>query len=404
MTENLQQILEAQKIYEVLNKNRDKIVCRFVGGCVRDQILEVEIKDIDMATSLTPDEVSTILKEQNIKFNDENRGYGLISAFIGKFKFEITTLRKDINQSGRQTDVIFTTDWKQDALRRDFTINSIYYDHNNYIDPFNGIADLKNGKVRFISDPDQKIKEDYLRALRYFRFFSIYSKCEHEEIVLKSVAKHEIGISGLSNERKIQELSKILVGGNPYKLFNNKFCLDFFSYIYKGLKYFERLNFAKNNKTIDSSFDYIILLALLLIDKTENYLKFVKEFNLSNKIRNRFENIQKNFTYDFSISNEDIDAVEKKAINMPLIFIKDYIQFQYLVNNNYDYNDYKRKYNSLKNRESDEFIFDKLLFQSKGIKDEEKLKKVYSFLKHRWQSNNNIISEKDIEDAIEIYK
>ena len=98
MTENLKQIHEAQKIYEVLNKSRDKIVCRFVGGCVRDQILKDQIKDIDMATSLTPDEVSKILKEQNIKFNDENRGYGLISAFIGKFKFEITTLRKDINQ------------------------------------------------------------------------------------------------------------------------------------------------------------------------------------------------------------------------------------------------------------------------------------------------------------------
>ena len=89
---------------------------------------------------------------------------------------------------------------------------------------------------------------------------------------------------------------------------------------------------------------------------------------------------------------------------MPLIFIKDYIQFQYLVNNNYDYEDYKRRYNTLKNRGSDEFVFDKLLFQSKGIKDEEKLKKVFSFLRHRWQSNNNIISEKDIEDAIEIYK
>ena len=404
MTKNLKEISEAVRLYDILNKKQDKVVCRFIGGCVRDQILSSEIKDIDLATSLLPDQVKDLLSKENISINDDNKNYGLITAYINKYKFEITTLRKDINQKGRQSDVLFTTDWKQDALRRDFTINSIYYDFNNYIDPFNGMSDLKNGKIRFISDPSQKIKEDYLRALRYFRFFAIYSKEDHDDYVLNSIVKHEQGILNLSKERLIQELSKILLSGKAYILFNNKFCKDFFSYVYKGIKYFERLDFGKSNKTIDISFDYVILLALLLIDTSDHYKKFIKDFNLSNKIKDRLTNIQKNYQNNIGSLIESFDELEKKLISYPKSTLKDYIQFQYLVNNDYSYEEYLKKYNNLRQFDSPVFNFDSSILISGGIKEGPNLGKAISFLKHRWISNNFSITDKDIEDAIEIYK
>ena len=187
-----------------------------------------------------------------------------------------------------------------------------------------------------------------MRALRYFRFFAIYSKEDHDDYVLNSIVKHEQGILNLSKERLIQELSKILLSGRAYILFNNKFCKDFFSYVYKGIKYFERLDFGKSNKTIDISFDYIILLALLLIDTSDHYKKFIKDFNLSNKIKDRLTNIQKNYQNNIGSLIESFDELEKKLISYPKSTLKDYIQFQYLVNDDYSYEEYLKKYNNLR--------------------------------------------------------
>ena len=142
---------------------------------------------------------------------------------------------------------------------------------------------IKNGKIRFFSDPSQKIKEDYLRALRYFRFFAIYSKEDHDDYVLSSIVKHEQGILNLSKERLIQELSKILLSGRAYILFNNKFCKDFFSYVYKGIKYFERLDFGKSNKTIDITQLNDTFTVNLIISKKDKQLKSLKIIHILSK-------------------------------------------------------------------------------------------------------------------------
>ena len=159
---------------------------RYVGGCVRKILNSEKVDDIDFAVNLKPSECIKALQANNIKYYETGIEHGTVIAIIGNNKFEITSLRKDISTDGRHAKVEFTNDWLEDASRRDFTINSIYGDiQGNLYDPFDGKKDLKNGKIEFIGNAEQRIKEDYLRILRYIRFFINYSKLDHTEKVKK---------------------------------------------------------------------------------------------------------------------------------------------------------------------------------------------------------------------------
>ena len=171
---NFYQNKDCQKILKILNNNNE--TSRIVGGYVRDYLRNIETKDIDIATKLNPNEVIELLSKEKIKTVPTGLSHGTVSAFINDQIFEITTLRKDSNHDGRHANIEFTEDWEEDASRRDFTINAIYMDYNGEIyDPFDGISDLNNGVVKFIGDPEKRIKEDYLRILRYYRFLTIYN-------------------------------------------------------------------------------------------------------------------------------------------------------------------------------------------------------------------------------------
>ena len=145
---------------------------RLVGGCVRDFLLHKRFQDRDMATTLTPDEVVERLGKNKVPYLEIGRAFGTIVAKVEGTPFEITTLRKDIETDGRHAVVGFTKSWATDARRRDFTINALYADVNGKIyDYTGGIEDLKKSRVRFIGDPKRRMQEDYLRLLRYFRFW-----------------------------------------------------------------------------------------------------------------------------------------------------------------------------------------------------------------------------------------
>ena len=174
---SLQNIREAEKIFSSLNQDGKEDRVRFVGGCVRKALCGDELDDIDLATSLEPDESKRRLIKEDIKVIDSGISHGTITAILNNKKFEITTLRKDISTDGRHAEVEFTSNWESDASRRDFTINAIYSDFEGRIfDPLNGVSDLQKGIIKFIGSPEARIKEDYLRILRYFRFFIQYCK------------------------------------------------------------------------------------------------------------------------------------------------------------------------------------------------------------------------------------
>ena len=166
-----------KKIFNAINSYSEDSEIRYVGGCVRKVIKKEIIDDIDLATNLNPKEVCEALRKNQINYYKSGINHGTITAILNEKKFEITTLRKDISTDGRHALVEFSLDWKEDASRRDFTINSIYVDgEGNIFDPYNGKKDLEEGSIRFIGNAESRIKEDYLRILRYFRFFLEHSK------------------------------------------------------------------------------------------------------------------------------------------------------------------------------------------------------------------------------------
>ncbi len=174
---NLSSKIPASKIFEAINSYSSSSEIRYVGGCVRKIIKRERIDDVDLATNLDPKEICDAFKKNQIDYYETGIDHGTITALIDNYKFEITSLREDISTDGRHAEVKFSKDWKKDASRRDFTINAIYSDREgNLFDPYNGKEDLEKGVVNFIGNPEKRIKEDYLRILRYIRFFLNYSK------------------------------------------------------------------------------------------------------------------------------------------------------------------------------------------------------------------------------------
>jgi poly(A) polymerase len=197
---------------------------RLVGGCVRDALLGRENFDIDIATVLTPYNVIRTLKAAEIKTLPTGIKFGTVSAFLKDEKFEITTLRRDLNCSGRHAKVEFTNDFEVDAKRRDFTINALSYCpfKNILYDYFEGAKDLEAAKVRFIGDAEARIKEDYLRILRFFRFSCYYAK-HLDSVGYEACARLQAGLEALSGERIKWEMDKIIVSDNSPLILNRMF-------------------------------------------------------------------------------------------------------------------------------------------------------------------------------------
>ena len=396
---------EAKEIFKLLNSEEEQVVCLFVGGCVRDILYGKEVSDIDFATSLNPETVKNKLKSANISYNDSFEHYGSIKVFINEKTFEINSLRKDFDNDGRHSNIIFTQDWKQDALRRDFTINAIYSDLDGRVyDPFKGVEDLNNGILRFIGDPEKRIKEDYLRALRYFRFFIQFSKVDYDDYIINCIKNNQDHIEKLSNTRLIEELKKILLSGESHKLFKNYFVKDLYLSVYKGIKYLTRLEFKRKKKVLNKDIDWIIILSLLLIDQTKNYERFVKDFNLSNEIKNRFSKLQLQFTFKTPDTIEKIDNLKKGVLKFGVSAVIDFIHFQYLINDKYDYDLYQKNLKIIKEINPPSFEFNTEILIKKGFKEDKNLGNALKFLEQRWLANNYEIREKDINDAIELFK
>tara|TARA_Y100000996_G_scaffold131035_1_gene99588 strand:+ start:35 stop:1309 length:1275 start_codon:yes stop_codon:yes gene_type:complete len=308
---------QCTKIFNCINSYSDKSEIRFVGGCIRKILNNEQVDDIDLATNLEPNEVSEVLKSNQINFYETGIEHGTITAVIDEKKFEITSLREDIFTDGRHAKVKFSKDWKKDALRRDFTINSIYSDREgNIFDPFNGKKDLEEGCVNFIGDGEKRIKEDYLRILRYLRFFSTYSKKKHDPETLKIIKRNIEGISRLSKERLLEELKKILNPKILIKISKDKQTLDLIKTIFPELIYID--NFSKINsqaKNFLNELDFLFLLSTMIIDKTDNVEYFLFKYNLSKKDQNRIKIIS-----DFYKDLASFKSLTEKNMNKILYY------------------------------------------------------------------------------------
>ena len=215
---------------------------RLVGGSIRDLLMNREISDIDSATELEPNDVLDLLKKNNIEYDDFAIRYGTIIAYPNNQKIQITSLREDINQLGRHTSVLYTKDWKKDAARRDFTFNALYFGEDcKLYDYYNGQQDLKDKAIKFIGEIEDRIKEDYLRIYRYFRFLGLFDLPLIDKKTQQFVEKyiHE-SLVVLTNDVIRQEV---------LKMFNMPFPLNCFFRSHDKFKWVEILkeHFIKTN-------------------------------------------------------------------------------------------------------------------------------------------------------------
>ncbi|MDA9890365.1 CCA tRNA nucleotidyltransferase [Candidatus Pelagibacter sp.] len=308
ISQNLKDITNqtpANKIFEAINNYSESSEIRYVGGCIRKVIKKETIDDIDLATNLKPDEVCEALKKKNINFYETGVEHGTITAIIDKYKYEITTLRKDVTTDGRHAKVEFSLDWKEDAARRDFSINSIYSDgEGNLFDPNNGKKDLDEGSINFIGDTEDRIKEDYLRILRYIRFFINYSDNKHRPETIKIIKRNIDGISKLSSERLLDEFKKLTKSNGFIKLFRDKESLELIEIIFpqlKNLERFKKLNSYANDNLL--KIDFIFLLSLMIIDGTDNIDYFFYKFSMSKKDQKRLKLIDHFYKEKVNIKN-----------------------------------------------------------------------------------------------------
>ena len=205
---------DTQKVINALTKGGHN--ARFVGGCVRDALLKLPVRDIDIATPERPKAVMALLRSAGIKALPTSLQHGTITAVTDSHHYEITTLRVDVETDGRRATVEFTEDWQTDAERRDFTINALYADLDGTVhDYVGGLEDLKAGRVRFIGDPYKRIEEDALRILRFFRCHAWYGKGDLDEAGLTACWNQARRIKELSGERLANELLLLLGAPNP---------------------------------------------------------------------------------------------------------------------------------------------------------------------------------------------
>jgi poly(A) polymerase len=189
---------------------------RFVGGCVRDTILNRPIHDIDIATLLPPEEVQNALQAASVKYVSPGFDHGTITAILPDQVIEVTTLRRDVATDGRHAQVAYTDNWREDAMRRDFTMNALFLsDDGLLIDYTGGFADAKAGRVKFVGSATDRIQEDYLRILRYFRFMAHYGKGEPEREALDACRINAAGLENLSGERLAKEFFRLLEAQDP---------------------------------------------------------------------------------------------------------------------------------------------------------------------------------------------
>ena len=272
----------------------DGAEARFIGGCVRDAVLERPIKDIDIATTATPETVLDLLRRAGIKAVPTGLAHGTVTAVIEKKPYEITTLRRDVETDGRHAVVAFTEDWAEDAARRDFTMNTLSLALDGTLhDPVGGYEDTRTGCVRFVGDAETRIREDVLRLLRFYRFFAHYGAAPADEAArtaCRTLAPH---LPNLSGERIRQELLNLLAAPDPMATIELMREDGIFPHVLSEAENFERLKrligleASLTGELGDRSPDAELRLAALVAADTEKIAALADRLKFSNALRER---------------------------------------------------------------------------------------------------------------------
>jgi len=398
----LENINEARILFSHINETGQESRIRFVGGCVRKALNGESIDDIDLATFLKPNEIKDILNKNNIRVIDTGISHGTVTAILNNNKFEITTLRKDISTDGRHANVEFTSDWEQDAQRRDFTINAIYGDIDGRIfDPQNGVSDLQNGRIKFIGVPEERIQEDYLRILRYFRFFIQYSKVKYDQSIIQSIKKNINGLNKISNERIFSELEKIFKLQSVYSLFSHEQFKEIILNIFPQFKYSKRLNVIKSlNKKLMNNYDNHLILGILIVDESNDYEYFCHKFKVSNSIKNRYKNISENLEKIKSKKFYTKENIRKLIYLMGRDKVKDLLLFSICFKNIRDISNIEKLIYFTDICKIPTFPISGDYLKEQGYKTGRELGRKLKLLEENWIENEFVVNKKFVEKIL----
>jgi poly(A) polymerase len=262
----------------------DNAETRAVGGAVRDALLGRDVTDVDFATTAVPDKVMARARRAGLKAIPTGIEHGTVTVIADGRSFEVTTLRRDVETFGRRAKVAFTKDWAEDAARRDFTLNAFYASADGTVhDPLGGYRDLVEGRVRFIGDAEARIREDYLRILRFFRFNAYYGTGPLDEDGRLACIRQRAGLTHLSAERIAAELKRLLTAPRAQEavveLFKNGLLTDILASVPR-LQRFDRL--IAIERAVDAEVDPIARVAALAVFVPEDASRLAARFKLSN--------------------------------------------------------------------------------------------------------------------------
>ena len=395
-----------KQILQTLNGDSKKQKAMFVGGCVRKYLLNQEIDDIDIATTLTPEEIIKKFKNSQVNIKKTGLEHGTLTLVFNNKQFEVTTLRKDLISDGRHASVSFTDNWEEDSKRRDFTINAIYMSHKGKLfDPQSGINHLKNKIVKFIGNPDERIKEDYLRILRFIRFSIEYSYSNFDKETLRAIQKNLNGITKLSKERIYSELKKTLKLKNFFEIHKNKNFKEIFNLVFPELKYIERTkNFLEIRKFIPEILNENNILSALLIDGSNNHEYFSHKYNVSNNTRDHLVFCAKKFK-DIQSNKNFFKRDLKKNI---FLFGKEKIKSLFFLNSinktNLKPKGLKKNILKINNILIPKFPITGDYLLDRGIKSGKEMGQAISEIKNKWLENNFSLNNEQLSKIIKKFK
>lgn len=388
------------KLINILNEAGDQP--RLIGGCVRDALVKKPFHDIDIATTFTPQHITKLFNSKNIKNIPTGLAHGTITVLINNESFEITTLRKDVKTDGRHAVVEFSKDFAADAARRDFTINALSYDlkTNKLYDYFSGLEDLKNKNVIFIGDAKERILEDYLRILRFFRFTAKYANnIDKNTLAICASLKNKLTL--ISKERTKSEIFKFLFNDQdniylPY-LADNGFLELIFNSAQYELSFIDQLNKFQRLFKIDN----IALIKIFLLYR-KNLSNIIIELKNHLKLsNNEFRFLNLIIKYDQLAQKNNLKFFIKKALYYKELEIEFILLIAY-INNIFDIADIENINQYIKQLKIQTIPIDGFDLKNYNIANRQ-LSKIITYLEDKWIDNDFKLSNKQLEELIENY-
>ena len=264
-----------RRLFDALDGNGEDL--RVVGGAVRNHFMGRPVSEIDLATTALPETIIARAAAAGLKSVPTGIEHGTVTVIVDHTPFEITTLREDVETDGRRAKVVFGRDFEKDALRRDFTFNALSVSADGTVyDYADGMLDIEARHVRFIGDPATRIREDYLRILRYFRFHAAFAESEADAVALKAIVENRAGLDGLSRERVRAELMKLLDTAQAHETLSLMSGLGLLMPLIGGVFCLTRLS------TLSAQADPLLKLAAVALLKREDAARLQEVLRLSN--------------------------------------------------------------------------------------------------------------------------